>query len=142
MSRGRGEAGVELGRRRMRPQHRDVRRQVRIDAAHPRGQRPLGVGVEVNDLRRGVHTGVGASGRDDANGMAGDLADRVLERVLHAATRWLRLEAAERAACIFDTQYNTHGAFRIQVRNQESEDRKGHRRLVAAVAFCHLTSDF
>jgi hypothetical protein len=61
-----------------------------------------------------VHAGVGTSGGDDADGMAGDLADRVLERVLDSAMRRLRLETAERAARVLESQSNTHGAFRDQ----------------------------
>ena len=62
-----GEARVEFGGNARAPQHRGRARQVRIDAAHPGVMRPRDRRVEVHDLRRRVHAGIGASGGDDAH---------------------------------------------------------------------------
>ena len=59
-------------------------------------------GVEVDHLRDRVHAGIGPARGRDADRMAGDLPDRGFERVLHAAARRLRLEAAERGARVLD----------------------------------------
>ena len=81
---------------------------MRVHAAHPRGHGPRGLGIEVDDLRHGMHAGVGTAGSDNADWVTGDLADGVLERILDATARRLRLEAAERASRVFDRQRDAH----------------------------------
>jgi hypothetical protein len=106
--RGGGEAGVKVGGDRCRPLHGHRRRQVRVDAAHPRRQRARRRGVEVDDLRGRVDAGVGAPGRDAADALGGDLRQRRFEHVLRAAAAGLRLPAPERLARVLETQRNSH----------------------------------
>ena len=94
---------------RVRPAHRDRGRQVRVDAAHPRRRGAIGRHVGVHDLRGRVHAGVGPSGGNRRDVLLRDLAQRALERVLHAATGRLRLESAEVAAVVLDGQGDAHG---------------------------------
>ncbi len=74
-------------------------RQVRVDAAHPRGLRARGGGVEVHDLHasrgRRRRCGPAAIAPTRSSAIA---AQRALERVLHAAAVRLRLPAGERRA--------------------------------------------
>ena len=74
MARDGGEARVEIGVHAARPEHGDLRRQVRIDAAHPGRVGTRRRGVEVHDLHRRVHAGVGAAGGDRADALIGDRA--------------------------------------------------------------------
>ena len=100
MARRRREPCVKFGSDRMRPQDSGVARQVRVHTADPGRVRAYRVRVEMHDLGYGVHTGVGAAGADHAERVPGNPPDRVLECVLDAAARGLRLEAAEREARI------------------------------------------
>ncbi len=65
-----GKARMEVLGNRMRPQHRGRGRQVGVDAADPRGIRTLRIRFEMDDLRHGVHAGIGApgSGHGDRHG--------------------------------------------------------------------------
>ena len=105
---GRGEARMEIAGDFGRPQHRDIGRQMRIDAAHPRGAGARHVAVEMHDLRRRVHAGVGASRGDRANRDAGDLRQRALERVLHAAPVGLRLPPGVGGSRVFESEGDAH----------------------------------
>jgi len=102
MARRRREARVKIVADRLRPQHRGARGQVRVDAANPRRLGAQRFGVEMDDLRRGMHPCIGPARGDDANRMARDPGDRIFKRVLHAAARRLRLESTERGARVLD----------------------------------------
>ena len=75
---------------------------MRIDAANPRRFGPPTRRIKVDDLRSRVDARVRATCGNDARGRVGNRADRVLERILDAAARRLRLKAAERAAVVFE----------------------------------------
>jgi len=83
VTRRRRKTSVEIVRDRRAPQNRGGGREMRVDAAYPRGQRPRDRRVEVNDLRRRMHAGIGTTRCDGANRCVGDDRERALERVLH-----------------------------------------------------------
>jgi hypothetical protein len=99
---------MEIRGDRICPQHRGIGGQVGVHTTDPGCTRAHGFRVEMNDLRDSVHTGVGPAGGNHAHGVPGDFADGLFQRVLHAATRRLRLKAAEREARIFDRERNSH----------------------------------
>ena len=93
----------------MRPAHRDTARQQGIHAAHPCGQRALGLGVKMDHLFESVYAGVGTPRRDDRNNpstslLSGNLAQGPLQRVLNGLTVRLTLPSAKRRAVILHTQ--------------------------------------
>ena len=57
--------------------------------------------------------------RPRATARCGDRRQRALERVLHAAARRLRLEAAERAAVVFEGERDAHGRVQIETAARE-----------------------
>ena len=62
----------------------------------------------MHDLGNSVHAGIGAAGGDHTERVPGNLTDGVLERVLDAAARGLRLEATEREARVLTCEGNPH----------------------------------
>jgi hypothetical protein len=106
--RARRVACVERVADRLRPQHRHRRGQVRVHAAHPRRQRPIVGNVRVHHLRARVHARIGAPCGRRHDLAPRDRRQRVLQRVLHAASRRLRLEAAEAAAVVFEAEGEAH----------------------------------
>ena len=50
---------------------------------HPAAQTAARVSIEMGDLPSGVHTGVGAPGADEADGLRGDGAEGSLRQLLH-----------------------------------------------------------
>ena len=99
---------MKIADNRLRPQDARVLRQERVDAADPSRDWPLLGGIEVDDLRRRMDACIGAARRDRGDRLAGDLAKRALERVLHATPRRLRLPAAKYVAGVFDSERNAH----------------------------------
>src|SRR5487761_2212990 len=55
-----------------------------------------------------MHTGIGTPRCDDGNGLTGNMAECVLNIILHGAPVSLALPAIEIAAVIFDPQRNSH----------------------------------
>ena len=95
------------------------RRKVRVDTAHPRAS--ADAARRCRSARSATSACTPASVRPAAattTARCRRSRQRPLERVLDTATRRLRLEAAERAAGVFDGQCVTHGASGI--RGQES----------------------
>src|SRR5437899_1356581 len=105
----RRKARMEFRGHALRPLHRDVGRQMRVDAADPRRLGTRRLGVEVDDLQRRMNARVGAARRDRTDAGTGDGTERALERVLHAAPVGLRLPAGERHAGIFEPDGDAHG---------------------------------
>src|SRR6185437_9409040 len=105
-----GEARVEFAGNAHTPQHRGGARQMCIDTAYPRALRARNRRIEVNDLRRRMHAGVRAPRSNDAHRASRDCGERVLERVLHAARGRLRLETAETAAVVLESECMSHRA--------------------------------
>lgn len=70
-------------------------------------QRPLCRRVEVRHHLERMHAGVGATGRDQFDGLVGDLRQRVLQVALHAARVRLELPAGERGAVVLDAERET-----------------------------------
>ena len=71
-----------------RPQHADLRRQIRGRARAPsRARVRIGVRIEVHDLHGGVHAGIGAAGGHDFDGMIGDGGQRRFDDRLDADAR-------------------------------------------------------
>ena len=111
-----GVTRMEFVGHRPRPEHRDGRRKIRIDAAHPRGVRARCRDFEMDDLHRRVHAGVGAARRNRADGGVRDHGKRALEGVLHAAAVRLRLPAGEGRAAVFESEGDAH----VQARHQSA----------------------
>src|SRR6476661_10644100 len=79
--------------------------QMRIEAiAQPARHERLG-NIAMRDLRERMHAGVGAAGAINANLLAANRLDRVLQRALHRSAIVLDLPAAERRAVIFDDEF-------------------------------------
>src|SRR5487761_1891734 len=55
-----------------------------------------------------MHTGIGTPRCDDGNGLTGNMAECVLNIILHGAPVSLAMPAIEIAAVIFDPQRNSH----------------------------------
>jgi hypothetical protein len=58
----------------------------------------------MHDLVRCVYTGIGAPGTDDPDGLAGNRAQRELQRILHGATRSLTLPAVKGGTAILQAE--------------------------------------
>src|SRR6478736_2318121 len=79
--------------------------QMRIEAiAQPARHERLG-NIAMRDLRQRMHAGVGAARAINANLLAANRLDRVLQRALHRSAIVLDLPAAERRAVIFDDEF-------------------------------------
>ncbi len=75
-------------------------RQLGIDSQHPRTRRAHGHGVEMNHLTGCVDPGVGPTGTDGDDRMAGDEADGILYGVLQGNRMGLRLPPGKIGAVI------------------------------------------
>lgn len=102
------EACVEIRRHFPSPHDGDAGGQMRVDAAHPGGERARRADVEMRHLVARMHAGVGAPGRHHRDFFAGDHGHRPFQVVLDAATRGLRLPAAETAAVVFQADGDPH----------------------------------
>src|ERR1700687_5912618 len=61
--------------------------------------------VAMRDLAERVHAGIGAAGAVNADLLAADRLDRLLQRALHRRAVVLDLPAAKRRAVIFDDEF-------------------------------------
>jgi len=98
--------GMKAGRHLAGPLQGDGGRQSGIDPQHPRTRRAHGHGVEVDHLTGGVDPGVGPSGTDGDDRMAGDEADGILYRVLQGNRMGLRLPPRKIGAVILHDRGN------------------------------------
>ena len=78
---------------------------MRVQAVAKPARHEMPGNVAMRDLRQRMHAGVGAAGAINANLLAADRLDRVLQRALHRSAIVLDLPAAERRAVIFDDQF-------------------------------------
>ena len=99
---------MELILHRCRPLHRNRGRQRGVHPAHPGRVRTHRVGIEMRDLRAGVHARVGAPRPADADRVVRDHRQRPLQMILDSIARWLRLPAVERGAVISDADRDAH----------------------------------
>ncbi len=120
------EARMEIGSDRLRPLHGDAGRQIPVDPTHPGGGRALHRNVEMHDLRRRVHTGIGTPGSHAGDRRACNGAQRQFQRILNTTTVRLRLPAAKGVARVFEPQSDAHGWRRVQRKNtRESTNAAG-----------------
>ena len=66
------------------------------------------LGIEVSDLRGGVHTRVRTTGPENRNRMIGNLSDREGQQFLDAAAVALRLPANEVRTVVFQAESDVH----------------------------------
>ncbi len=78
---------------RLRPAHRHGGGQIGIDAAHPGRVRTFGTGVEMRDLAKRMHAGIGTPGAMHAYRFCCDLTQGAFDYVLNGFAIRLRLPA-------------------------------------------------
>ena len=101
---GGGEAGMKVIDDRFCPRDIDVVRQVAVGAQQPPALRALAAGFEMNDLARGVHPGVGATGTNHFYGFIGNNRQRLFQTLLHTDTGLLALPPVVPGAVVFDAE--------------------------------------
>ena len=105
-----GKAGVEVGGGFFAIHHPDgggkfaVEGGEVVEGVH---RRVLG-GVEVGDLAKGMHAGVGASGIVNADGLFDDFGEGGFEVILHGAAFGLAGPAEEGASVVGDGEFQAH----------------------------------
>ena len=113
-ARQRGIACMEIVRHLARPAHGDAVRQVGIHPAHPGALRPGSRGVEMHNLRRRMHPGIGAPGTRNPYRRAGDVSQRPFQRILDGIALRLGLPAGEGGAFVLQSQRDSHEAAPIK----------------------------
>ena len=101
---------------RPRIQDTDVVRKIRIDTQQPRPRFTAGIGIEVNHLTRGMHTGICATCADTGDAFVCNATNRLIQAVLNAGSVGLNLPTAIRSAIVLDTQCDALCMRRIQIR--------------------------
>src|SRR3569623_1442436 len=106
----RREARVEFVIDSMGPLHADALGEIGVGAVDPGARAAYGVSLEVNDLRRRMHAGVGAAGAYHPHRPVRHLGERLFDAALHRAhPALLRLPAGKITAVVFDAEGDTHG---------------------------------
>src|SRR4051794_28947143 len=82
-----------------------MRPQMRVEPIAKPARHEMLCDVAVRDLPPRVHAGIGAPGAMDADKLAADRLDCLLDRALDRGAVFLDLPAAERTAIIFDKQF-------------------------------------
>ena len=98
----RAESGVERVVHRLRPQQRNIIRQVGVDAANPGTPVAFGAGVKMNDLADAVHAGVGSTGSDNPDRLIGHPADGFFHALLDRGGVVLVLPAGVVDSAVFN----------------------------------------
>ena len=99
----RREARIEIRRDLLGREHRDrLRPQMEIDRVAHLVDVPILGEIDMRDLAERMHAGIGASGADDRDALAGKSRDRFGEHALHRDAIVLRLPADKGRAVIFD----------------------------------------
>jgi hypothetical protein len=109
---------VESGGRELYVAYRDVVRQLGVEREHQPRRFDPSRRFDADHLPCCVHAGVGAAGRGDAHGFAGDLAPSALELALHRATIGLRLPAGELGSVVRQRQLKPRHVRSVAVRTE------------------------
>lgn len=86
----------------------DVIGEIAIGAEQPPTISPLAVGVEMHDLTRGMHAGVGAPGTGGCDGLVGNNAQRLFDALLNATPVVLTLPAIVSGTVVFNADGDSH----------------------------------
>jgi len=80
-----------------------------VDRSHQHVGGELGFRTEVDDLTDGMHAGIRAARGGYLDGGIDELRQRLLQVILHATARGLRLPAAERASVVLEAEGDAQG---------------------------------
>ena len=110
----RRKAGMELVVHGLRPGNCYVVRKIGVRTQQPASLAALTTGVEVDDLPRGMHASVGATGTGDFDRFVGDAAKRFFHVRLHTVTGALPLPTVVRGSVVLNAQGNSQNSRRLR----------------------------
>ena len=98
---------MKIVRNRLRPDHGNIIRHIRICAQQPATLRPFTAGIKMHDLAGRMHACICAAGTDYFDRFVGNPAEGFLYVRLNAVTGTLALPAVVRGTVVFDAESNS-----------------------------------
>lgn len=94
----------------LHPGHADIVGETAVCSQEPAASTALTLGIEVDDLTRGMNAGVGAAGAYDLNRPVGNGFKRLLQALLNAETGLLTLPAVVIGPVVFDAERDSNSS--------------------------------